>query len=179
MTMKYIYLIPLIALSCCLSNAQEKLPVVSLFDGKLLEGWDFDPAIWRVEDGLMTGGSTTEKVKKNYFIATKKSYQNFELRLSIKCSGDSKTGLINSGIQVRSVRVPGGAHMAGYQVTARKLVFQPCRLVAGGSRDWREGAKNFRSTMWYLQIGNNSPLCLRPIWHWSVPCHGAHVQSEP
>ena len=54
----------------------------------------YDPAIWRVEDGVITGGSTTEKIKKNYFIATKKSYQNFELRLSIKCSGDRKTGLI-------------------------------------------------------------------------------------
>jgi len=88
----------------------------SLFDGKTLDGWDYDPAVWRVEDGVITGGSTTEKIKENFFIATTKSYQNFELKLSIKCSGDPKTGLINSGIQIRSVRVPGGNHMAGYQV---------------------------------------------------------------
>jgi putative membrane-bound dehydrogenase-like protein len=89
---------------------------VSLFDGRTLEGWDYDPQMWRVEDGVMTGGSTTEKIKANYFIATKKSYANFDLRLKIKCSGDPKTGLINSGIQIRSVRVPGGAHMSGYQI---------------------------------------------------------------
>ena len=89
---------------------------VSLFDGKTLDGWDFDPKVWRVEDGLITGGSTTEKIKENYFICTKKSYQNFELKLKIKVSGDPKTGMLNSGIQIRSLRVPGGAHMTGYQV---------------------------------------------------------------
>ncbi len=103
-----------ISLSAVAQDASK--PVVSLFDGKTLEGWDYDPEIWRVEDGLITGGSTTEKIKANYFIATKKSYQNFELKLKIKCSGDPETGLINSGIQIRSVRVPGGHHMAGYQV---------------------------------------------------------------
>ena len=54
---------------------------VSIFDGKSLNGWDFDPKIWRVEDGMITGGSTTEKCKENVFICTKKSYQNFDLKL--------------------------------------------------------------------------------------------------
>ncbi|MBL9145688.1 MAG: DUF1080 domain-containing protein [Verrucomicrobiaceae bacterium] len=98
-----------------LSTAAFAQPV-SLFDGKSLDGWDFDPAIWRVEDGMITGGSTTEKIKENYFICTKKSYQNFELKLKIKVSGDPKTGMLNSGIQIRSLRVPGTAHMCGYQV---------------------------------------------------------------
>lgn len=89
---------------------------VSIFDGKTLEGWDYDPKVWRVEDGMITGGSTTEKIKENHFICTKKSYQNFELKLKIKVSGDPKTGMLNSGIQIRSLRVPGGAHMSGYQV---------------------------------------------------------------
>ncbi len=87
---------------------------VSLFDGKTLDGWDFDPAMWRVEDGVITGGSTTEKIKKNDFISTKKSYMNFELKLKIKVSGDPKTGMLNSGIQIRSVRE--GSAMSGYQV---------------------------------------------------------------
>src|SRR6478609_1224921 len=67
---------------------------VSIFDGKTLDGWDFDPQIWRVEDGMITGGSTTEKIKENYFICTKKNYQNFDLKLKIKVSGDPATGLI-------------------------------------------------------------------------------------
>jgi putative heme-binding domain-containing protein len=92
----------------------------SLFNGKTLDGWEFNPKIWRVEDGIITGGSTTEKIKHNDFISTKRSFQNFDLRLKIKCSGDPKTGLINSGIQIRSVRVPGGHHMSGYQVDCGK-----------------------------------------------------------
>ena len=98
------------------SHAQDSGSEVSLFDGQSLEQWTYDPAVWRVEDGLITGGSTTENIKQNFYIATKKSYQNFELKFSIKCSGEPKTGLINSGIQLRSLRFPGGADMAGYQV---------------------------------------------------------------
>lgn len=100
---------------CSLLSALCHAEPVSLFDGKTLESWDFDPAMWRVEDGVITGGSTTEKIKKNDFISTKKSYQNFELKLKIKVSGDPKTGMLNSGIQIRSVRADGGA-MSGYQI---------------------------------------------------------------
>lgn len=100
---------------CSLLSALCHAEPVSLFDGKTLDGWDFDPAMWRVEDGVITGGSTTEKIKKNDFISTKKSYQNFELKLKIKVSGDPKTGMLNSGIQIRSVRAEHGA-MSGYQV---------------------------------------------------------------
>jgi putative membrane-bound dehydrogenase-like protein len=87
---------------------------LALFDGKTLDGWDYDPSMWRVEDGVITGGSTNTKIAKNDFISTKKSYANFELKLKIKCSGDPKTGLINSGIQIRSVRE--GSAMKGYQI---------------------------------------------------------------
>jgi putative heme-binding domain-containing protein len=100
---------------CSLLSAFCHAEPVSLFDGKTLDCWDFDPAMWRVEDGVITGGSTTEKIKKNDFISTKKSYQNFELKLKIKVSGDPKTGMLNSGIQIRSVRADGGA-MSGYQI---------------------------------------------------------------
>ncbi|MEQ1860805.1 MAG: family 16 glycoside hydrolase [Chthoniobacteraceae bacterium] len=93
---------------------------VAIFDGRTLDGWDYDPKIWRVEDGMISGGSTTEKIRENHFIATKKSYANFELRLKIKCGGDPATGMLNSGIQIRSLRVPGGAHMSGYQIDCGK-----------------------------------------------------------
>ncbi len=99
---------------CPLLFAAVHAEPISLFDGKTLDGWDFDPAMWRVEDGVITGGSTTEKIKKNDFISTKQSYMNFELKLKIKVSGDPKTGMLNSGIQIRSVRE--GSAMSGYQV---------------------------------------------------------------
>src|SRR5688572_1433660 len=89
-----------------------------LFDGKTLNGWEGDPKWWRVEDGAITGGSTTEKIPRNFFLATKKSYQNFDLRLKLKLTGVPNTGMINSGVQIRSMRVPNNTEMSGYQVDA-------------------------------------------------------------
>ncbi len=87
---------------------------IALFDGKTLNGWDFDPALWHVEGGMITGGSTTEKIKANDFISTTQSYADFELVLKIKVSGDPTTGMLNSGIQIRSQRT--GHAMSGYQI---------------------------------------------------------------
>lgn len=95
------------------AHGQKAVPI---FDGKTLEGWACNPEIWRVENGWITGGSKTEKIRKNHFVSTEKSYRNFELTLTIRCSGDPKTGLINSGIQIRSVPYDGHTHMSGYQV---------------------------------------------------------------
>jgi hypothetical protein len=89
-----------------------------LFDGKTLNGWEGDPKWWSVQDGLITGGSTTEKIPRNFFLATTKSYQNFDLRLQIKLTGVPNTGMINSGVQIRSLRVPNNTEMSGYQVDA-------------------------------------------------------------
>ncbi len=89
-----------------------------LFDGKTLNGWEGDPKWWRVQDGAITGGSLTEKVPRNFFLATTRSYQNFDLRLQLKLTGVPNTGMINSGVQIRSVRVPNNTEMSGYQVDA-------------------------------------------------------------
>jgi len=86
---------------------------VPLFDGKTLAGWEGDAAWWRVENGEIRGGSFKEKVPKNFFLATEKSYQNFDLRVKLRLTG---TGFVNSGIQMRSVRVPNSSEMSGYQV---------------------------------------------------------------
>ena len=86
---------------------------VPLFDGKTLAGWEGDAAWWRVESGEIRGGSFKEKVPKNFFLATEKSYQNFDLRVKLRLTG---TGFVNSGIQMRSVRVPNSSEMSGYQV---------------------------------------------------------------
>lgn len=91
---------------------------VSLFDGRTLDGWEGDARTWRVEEGAITAGSLTQRVPRNEFLATKKSYQNFELRLKIRLQGTD--GFINSGIQVRSVRIPNNHEMFGYQVDAGK-----------------------------------------------------------
>jgi putative membrane-bound dehydrogenase-like protein len=84
-----------------------------LFDGRTLAGWEGDTKIWRVEDGCLTGGSLTETVKQNEFLASTRDYTNFILRFKIKLTGTN--GFINSGFQIRSQRVPNNSEMAGYQ----------------------------------------------------------------
>ena len=86
---------------------------VPIFDGKSLAGWEGDAAWWRVEEGEIRGGSFKTKVPKNFFLATEKSYQNFDLRIKLRLTG---TGFVNSGVQMRSVRVPNSTEMSGYQV---------------------------------------------------------------
>ena len=40
------------------------------------------------------------------------------LRHELRLTGTPGTGLINSGVQIRSLRVPGSTEMSGYQVDA-------------------------------------------------------------
>ena len=101
-----------------LSPAAEPPPaaassVIAIFDGKSLTGWEGDSKIWRIEDGSLTGGSLTETVTRNEFLATTKEYSNFIVRFKIKLTGNG--GFINSGFQIRSQRVTGDSEMSGYQ----------------------------------------------------------------
>jgi putative membrane-bound dehydrogenase-like protein len=86
---------------------------VPLFDGATLAGWEGDATIWRVQEGSLTGGSLTQTVKQNEFLATTRDYTNFIVRFKIKLIGTN--GFINSGFQIRSQRVPNNSEMAGYQ----------------------------------------------------------------
>lgn len=142
---------------------------LSLFDGRTLTGWDGDPKWWRVENGSLVGGSRTEKVDHNHFVATTRSFENFDLRLKLRLTGDPATGLINSGVQIRSIRVPGSTEMAGYQVDAgdgwwgklydesrrRRVIAEPADPAAvdaavnrGGWNDYRILAEGPRIRSW-------------------------------
>jgi len=70
---------------------------VNLFDGKSLDGWEQQngTATYRVEEGCVVG-KTTEG-SPNSFLATKKSYGNFELKFEVKVDD-----ALNSGVQIRS-----------------------------------------------------------------------------
>ncbi len=98
------------------AHAADPPPVgktVSLFDGKTLDGWEGNLKWWRLEDDVITGGSLTQNVPNNEFLCTKKSYGNFILRLKFKLRGAG--GFINSGVQIRSQRIPNHHEVSGYQ----------------------------------------------------------------
>ena len=87
----------------------------SIFDGKSMEGWESNsPNLWAVKEGCLTGGDGN-KIPYNDFLCTKASYSNFVLHLKIKLTGDPKTGLINSGVQIRTQRNPTGHEVCGFQ----------------------------------------------------------------
>ncbi len=86
-----------------------------LFDGKSFDGWEGDTAkTWRIVDGAFVGGSLTEKVPHNEFLATKKKFYNFDLKLKFKLLGSE--GFVNGGVQFRSVHAEKpDFEMVGYQ----------------------------------------------------------------
>ncbi len=76
-----------------------------LFNGKDLAGWDGDPRLWSVKDGVIHGETTVETpAKGNTFIIWKDgSTKDFELRLSFRCNATN-----NSGVQYRSKHIMDG-----------------------------------------------------------------------
>jgi Domain of Unknown Function (DUF1080) len=70
-----------------------------IFDGKSFTGWDADPNIWRVEDGIMVG-ETLEGTQhgNNYIVYRGDKTRDFDLKLQMKIE---KGG--GGGIQYRSV----------------------------------------------------------------------------
>lgn len=74
----------------------------ALFNGKDLSGWDGDPRLWSVKEGVIHGETTAENsAKGNTFIIWKEGQtKDFELRLSFRCNATN-----NSGIQYRSKHI--------------------------------------------------------------------------
>lgn len=88
----------------------------SLFDGKTFTGWEGDTEkTWRLDNGTITGGSLKEQQPRNEFLASKKEYGDFELKLKFKLQGESKKTFVNGGVQIRSQRVKDSHEMIGYQ----------------------------------------------------------------
>ena len=73
--------------------------MAQIFNGKDLTGWEGDPTMWAVKDGVIRGETTPENpTKGNTFLIWKNGKtQDFELRLSFRCNAAN-----NSGIQYRS-----------------------------------------------------------------------------
>lgn len=113
-----------------------------IFNGKDLTGWDGDPRLWSVRDGVIHGETTEENAAKgNTFLIWKDGRtKNFELRLAFRCSATN-----NSGIQYRSKHIADGKVnnqwvVRGYQHELRNESKLPS--VAGFIYD--EGGKRGR-----------------------------------
>jgi hypothetical protein len=81
--------------------SEQQADFISLFDGKSLDGWEFDPAYWSVKEGAMVGEITAATLlKNNTFIIWKGGeLSDFELKVDYWISENG-----NSGVQYRSDR---------------------------------------------------------------------------
>ncbi len=81
-----------------------------LFNGKDLSGWDGDPRLWSVKDGVIRGETTAENpTKSNTFLVYRGGqFDDFELNLKFRLLGG------NSGVQYRSKEFDKW-RIAGYQ----------------------------------------------------------------
>lgn len=86
----------------------------ALFNGKDLTGWDGDPKLWKVENGIVIGiNPAPEAMANNSFLIWRGGrVKDFELRATVRVIGDN-----NSGIQYRSRELPEVAPwvITGYQ----------------------------------------------------------------
>jgi len=72
-----------------------------LFNGRDLDGWDGDPRLWRVADGVIAGSTEGVTLAANSFLTTRRTFGDFHLKAQVKLRNH------NSGIQFRSEALPG------------------------------------------------------------------------
>jgi hypothetical protein len=85
----------------------------SVFDGKSLDGWEYDPVYWRVENGCMVGEVTPSTILSRNTFIIKKDFilKDFELKVDYRISEGG-----NSGVSYRNELVPDVPYaLKGYQ----------------------------------------------------------------
>jgi hypothetical protein len=93
-------------------QAEAPARAVLLFDGKTFAGWEGNTnTCFRVTDGAIVGGDISKRMPHHEFLCTTRSYTNFVLRLQFKMLGERP----NSGVQIRSQRIPDHHEVIGYQ----------------------------------------------------------------
>src|SRR5215208_6993843 len=85
---------------------------VPIFNGRTFDGWEGNLAIFRIEDGAIVGGTLKDKIARNEFLCTTRTYGDFELRLKVKLLGGDAA---NAGVQFRTRRIPDNHEVIGYQ----------------------------------------------------------------
>ncbi len=103
-----------LVLLCTAAVAADKDGFTPLFNGTDLTGWEGDPALWKVTDGIVIGTCTgPDAMARNSFLIWRGGVvKDFELRATVRVIGDN-----NSGLQYRSRELPEVAPwvITGYQ----------------------------------------------------------------
>jgi hypothetical protein len=152
------------------SNTRDKDVYQVIFDGKTLDGWEYDPVYWRVENGAMVGEITPSTVlKRNSFIIKKDLIlSDFELIVEYKVSARG-----NSGINYRSEKIDTLPYaMRGYQADINgqnnytgqnyeergrtTLAYQGQQTIVNGPDNGTSLRDNIKSNAWTKTIVTGS-----------------------
>jgi len=141
--------------------AEQQVDFISLFDGKSLEGWEYDPIYWSVKDEAIVGEITAATVlKNNTFIIWKgEELGDFELKVDFWISEKG-----NSGVQYRSDRFTEVPYaLRGYQAD-----------IDGGNRYTGQNyEERKRTTLAYR--GQKTQIASAPD---SIPSIGGYVSNN-
>lgn len=124
-------LIVLCATASFAQEAQKDAPKwKSLFNGKDLTGWKkIGKEKWIVEDGVIYGEGVTEEYG---YLATEKTYQDFELELKFKCEASG-----NSGVYIHTTFEPGTPKVIkGRQVEIDRAIGHHTGGIYGDGKGW-------------------------------------------
>ena len=104
---------------------------VSIFNGKDLTGWDGDPRLWSVKDGVIRGQTTlTNPARGNTFLIWRDGkLKDFELKIKFRIQNG------NSGIQYRSKEVDKWV-VGGYQAEVENNPGKVGFLYHEAGRGW-------------------------------------------
>jgi len=130
-----------------------------LFNGKNLDGWDGDPRLWSVRDGMIVGSTENAKLTHNEFLVSKQSFGNFVLRVECRLRNH------NSGIQFRSEALPEWV-VRGYQADMAQDNYWGCIYEEKGTRGILVNGWEKAKPVVHLADWND----------YEISCDGDHIQ---
>jgi hypothetical protein len=83
----------------------------TLLEGDSWSGWEGDRTWFRIHAGQVVAGSLERSIPHNFFLCSKREFEDFELRLDAQLTGPGD----NAGIQFRTAKIPGSHEVSGYQ----------------------------------------------------------------
>ncbi len=112
-------------------NSNSSQEWVSLFNGKDLTGWDGDPRLWSVKDGVIRGQTTKENPARGntFCIWRGGKLKDFELKLNFRIQNG------NSGVQYRSKEFEKW-RISGYQAEVENAPGKVGFLYHEAGRGW-------------------------------------------
>ncbi len=111
MNIKPLFTIVSVAAALLLQANVSSAPI-QLFDGRTFRGWTGDTnKTFRIEDHAIVAGNLSERIPRNEFLCTTRSFTNFILRLKFKLVGEGANG----GVQIRTLRHAHDNEVSGYQ----------------------------------------------------------------